>query len=138
MAARDALIEKLCALPPIATALDAIIEHFGTEAVAEVTGRTRRLVLGRDGQQRLERRSPSANVAEAQSFMEGTKRILVFSDAGGTGDPTMPTSAVVISNAGSISCSSRAGAPTTPSRVLVGPTAPIRPRPRCSARSPQM
>ena len=85
VAARDALIEKLCALPPIATALDAIIEHFGTDAVAEVTGRTRRLVLGRDGQQRLERRSPSANVAEAQSFMEGTKRILVFSDAGGTG-----------------------------------------------------
>lgn len=85
IAARDALIEQLCALPPIATALDAIIEHFGTEAVAEVTGRTRRLVQGRDGEQRLERRSPSANVAEAQSFMEGTKRILVFSDAGGTG-----------------------------------------------------
>ncbi|OYW33992.1 MAG: hypothetical protein B7Z51_00245, partial [Methyloversatilis sp. 12-65-5] len=85
IAARDALIEQLCALPPIATALDAIIEHFGTDAVAEVTGRTRRLVQGRDGQQRLERRSPSANVAEAQSFMEGTKRILVFSDAGGTG-----------------------------------------------------
>ncbi len=85
VAARDALIEQLCALPPIATALDAIIEHFGTEAVAEVTGRTRRLVLGRDGQQRLERRSASANVAEAQCFMDGTKRILVFSDAGGTG-----------------------------------------------------
>lgn len=85
VAARDALIEQLCALPPIATALDAIIEHFGTAAVAEVTGRTRRLVLGRDGQQRIERRSPSANLAEAQSFMEGSKRILVFSDAGGTG-----------------------------------------------------
>ncbi|USA61119.1 strawberry notch C-terminal domain-containing protein [Qipengyuania citrea] len=85
IAARDALIEQLCALPPIATALDAIIEHFGTDAVAEVTGRTRRLVLGRDGEQRLERRGPNANVAEAQSFMEGTKRILVFSDAGGTG-----------------------------------------------------
>ena len=85
IAARDALIEQLCALPPIATALDAIIEHFGTGAVAEVTGRSRRLVIGRDGQQRLERRSGSANVAEAQSFMEGTKRILIFSDAGGTG-----------------------------------------------------
>ena len=85
IAARDALVEQLCALPPIATALDAIIEHFGTEAVAEVTGRTRRLVIGRDHQQRVERRSQSANVAEAQSFMEGTKRILVFSDAGGTG-----------------------------------------------------
>ncbi|WP_431470116.1 strawberry notch-like NTP hydrolase domain-containing protein [Sphingosinithalassobacter sp. LHW66-3] len=85
VAARDALIEQLCALPPIATALDAIIEHFGTSIVAEVTGRTRRLVLGRDGQQRLERRGGSANVAEAQAFMDGAKRILVFSDAGGTG-----------------------------------------------------
>ena len=85
VAARDGLIEQLCALPPIATALDAILARFGTEAVAEVTGRTRRLVTGRDGGQRLERRSPSANVAEAQSFMEGTKRVLVFSDAGGTG-----------------------------------------------------
>jgi predicted RNA methylase len=85
IAARDALIEQLCALPPIATALDAIIEHFGTDAVAEVTGRTRRLVPGCNGQQRLERRSGSANVAEAQAFMDGAKRILVFSDAGGTG-----------------------------------------------------
>lgn len=85
IAARDALIEQLCALPPIATALDAIIEHFGMEAVAEVTGRTRRLVLGQNGQQRLERRGGSANIAEAQAFMDGAKRILVFSDAGGTG-----------------------------------------------------
>src|SRR3546814_4163765 len=82
IAARDALIEQLCALPPIATALDAIIEHFGTDAVAEVTGRTPRLVLGRAGQQRLERRSPSDNVAEAQSFMEGTKRILALPGTG--------------------------------------------------------
>src|SRR3546814_10941319 len=56
VAARDALTEQLCALPPIATALDAIIEHFGTEAVAGVTGRTRRLVSGGAGQKRLERR----------------------------------------------------------------------------------
>ncbi len=85
IAVRDTLIEQLCALPQIATALDSIIEHFGTDGVAEVTGRTRRLVLGRDGQQRLERRSGSANVAEAQAFMDGAKRILVYSDAGGTG-----------------------------------------------------
>ena len=83
--ARDAMIEKLCALPPIATALDAIIERFGVDHVAEVTGRTRRLVNGSDGQQRLERRTPRANLVEAQSFMDGEKRILIFSDAGGTG-----------------------------------------------------
>jgi hypothetical protein len=39
------MIEQLCALPPIATALDAIIERFGVDQVAEVTGRTRRLII---------------------------------------------------------------------------------------------
>ena len=79
------MIEQLCALPPIATALDAIIERFGADQVAEVTGRTRRLIVDRDGRQKLQSRSPRANVAETQAFMDGTKRILVFSDAGGTG-----------------------------------------------------
>ena len=85
LAARDRMIEQLCALPPIATALDAIIERFGVDQVAEVTGRTRRLIIGGDGRQKLQSRSPRANVAETQAFMDGTKRILVFSDAGGTG-----------------------------------------------------
>jgi hypothetical protein len=85
LAARDRMIEQLCALPPIATALDAIIERFGVDQVAEVTGRTRRLIAGRDGRQKLQSRSPRANVAETQAFMDGAKRILIFSDAGGTG-----------------------------------------------------
>ena len=85
LAARDRMIEQLCALPPIATALDAIIERFGVDAVAEVTGRSRRLIIGRDGRQKLQSRSPRANIAETQAFMDGSKRILVFSDAGGTG-----------------------------------------------------
>ena len=41
LAARDALIEQLCGLPPIPAALDALIAHFGSDAVAEVTGRTK-------------------------------------------------------------------------------------------------
>lgn len=85
LAARDRMIEQLCALPPIATALDALIERFGVDQVAEVTGRTRRLIVGRDGYQKLQSRSPRANVAETRDFMDGTKRVLVFSDAGGTG-----------------------------------------------------
>jgi hypothetical protein len=85
LAARDRMVEQLCALPPIATALDAIIESFGTDRVAEVTGRTRRLVVGSDGRQKLQSRTPRANLAETQAFMNGDKRILVFSDAGGTG-----------------------------------------------------
>jgi hypothetical protein len=53
--------------------------------VAEVTGRTRRLVTDRDGNQKLQAVRPRANLAETQAFMDGAKRILVFSDAGGTG-----------------------------------------------------
>ena len=83
--ARDALIEQLCALPPIGTALDTVIERFGTERVAEVTGRTRRLVVTADGRQKLENRNARSNLVETDAFMRGDKRILVFSDAGGTG-----------------------------------------------------
>ena len=38
VAARDALIEKLAALPPVQAALDQILHRFGGEAVAEVNG----------------------------------------------------------------------------------------------------
>jgi len=84
-AARGDLIEHICAMPPIPTALDALLEHYGVTAVAEVTGRSKRLVRDGSGQQRLESRSPRTNLAETTAFMSGTKRILVFSDAGGTG-----------------------------------------------------
>ena len=82
---RQELIEHLCALPPIKPALDGIIEHYGTECVAEVTGRTKRLVTQSDGSQKLETRSPRTNQSETDHFMDGRKKILVFSDAGGTG-----------------------------------------------------
>ena len=83
--AKANLIEQLCSLPTIASALDAVINHYGTEAVAEVTGRTKRLVSLPNGQQRLEARSARTNQAEASSFMNDEKKILIFSDAGGTG-----------------------------------------------------
>ncbi|MGO9473280.1 MAG: strawberry notch-like NTP hydrolase domain-containing protein, partial [Rhodomicrobium sp.] len=86
---RDRLIEKLASLPPVQTALDQILHYFGAEHVAEVTGRNRRIVkrIAADGSARLaaETRPGSANLAETQSFMDDKKRILVFSDAGGTG-----------------------------------------------------
>ena len=84
-AARADLIEHICAMPPIPTALDALLEHYGVTAVAEVTGRSKRLVRDGSGQQRLESRSSRTNLAETTAFMTGAKRILVFSDAGGTG-----------------------------------------------------
>lgn len=86
---RDEMIEKLASLPPVGSALDQVIQHFGTDTVAEVTGRSRRIVkkTGRDGIDRLavENRPGSANLAETQSFMDNDKRVLIFSDAGGTG-----------------------------------------------------
>jgi hypothetical protein len=86
---RDRLIEHLAALDPVPGALDQIVQHFGSDRVAEVTGRSRRIVgkAGSDGDKRLavERRGGSANLGETQAFQDDEKRILVFSDAGGTG-----------------------------------------------------
>ena len=88
VAARDALIEKLAALPPVQAALDQILHRFGAEAVAEVTGRSRRVLRIADASGErlaLRNRPASANLAETAAFMAGDKRILVFSMAGGTG-----------------------------------------------------
>ena len=86
---RDRMIERLAALPPVQGALDQIVQRFGTEHVAEVTGRSRRIVrkIGSDGEMRLavESRAGSANLAETSAFQDDDKRILIFSDAGGTG-----------------------------------------------------
>ena len=88
IARRDALIEKLASLPPVPSALDQIVQHFGHDAVAEVTGRSRRVLKITDARGErlaLRGRPASANLAETASFMDGGKRILVFSMAGGTG-----------------------------------------------------
>ncbi|WP_026155648.1 strawberry notch family protein [Paracoccus sp. N5] len=85
---RDALIEKLASLPPVPGALDQIVQRFGTDLVAEVTGRSRRIVRKGDGASArlvVESRAGSANLSETAAFMDDQKRILIFSDAGGTG-----------------------------------------------------
>ncbi|NKK70051.1 methylase [Rhizobium leguminosarum bv. viciae] len=86
---RDRLIEQLAAMTPVPGALDQIVQRFGTDIVAEVTGRSRRVVrrVSPGGIDRLavENRTGSANLAETAAFMDDDKRILVFSDAGGTG-----------------------------------------------------
>ena len=84
VARRDRLIEKLASLPPVPGALDQIIQRFGTDMVAEVTGRSRRIIRKGD-RLMVENRAGSANLAETSAFMDDVKRILVFSDAGGTG-----------------------------------------------------
>lgn len=85
---RDRLIEQLASMEPVQGALDQIVQRFGTDMVAEVTGRSRRIVRKADAngdRLAVENRPAHANLAEAQAFMEDRKQILVFSDAGGTG-----------------------------------------------------
>ena len=82
---RDSLLLDIQCLEPVATALDQLIWHFGEEKIAEVTGRSKRPVLGTDGRLSIAKRSGSASSAETMDFMSGQKPCLVFSDAGGTG-----------------------------------------------------
>ncbi|MBA4357380.1 MAG: hypothetical protein C0405_06605, partial [Desulfovibrio sp.] len=77
---RDGLLEKLGALKVPGNPLDMIVEEIGPDMVAEVTGRSRRVILGKE-----ERRGSAAGAKEAQDFMDGRRRVLVFSQAGGTG-----------------------------------------------------
>ncbi|CCD98873.1 strawberry notch family protein [Bradyrhizobium sp. STM 3809] len=84
VARRGEMIEHLASLAPVPGALDQIVQRFGTDVVAEITGRSRRIVRIRD-RLAVETRPASANLAEAAAFMDDQKRILIFSDAGGTG-----------------------------------------------------
>ncbi len=84
VARRDCLIEKLASLAPVPSALDQIVQRFGTDRVAEVTGRSRRIIRKHD-RLMVESRAGSANLVETAAFMDDLKRILIFSDAGGTG-----------------------------------------------------
>ncbi|HQU70405.1 MAG TPA: strawberry notch family protein [Albidovulum sp.] len=84
VARRDELIAHLASLPAVPGALDQVVQHFGTDLVAEVTGRSRRVI--RKGERLIvQSRSGAANLTETQAFMDDAKRILIFSDAGGTG-----------------------------------------------------
>ncbi len=90
VAMRDAIVEKLASIRVPQGPLDMLLDHFGAENVAEVTGRKRRFVMRHDeASNRMKRmedvRAGNANLAESEAFQSGKKRILVFSEAGGTG-----------------------------------------------------
>ena len=86
---RDALIEEVNRMSIPDGPLEMLFDAFGTDAVAENTGRSRRVVPKKmpDGSiSRVEeRRTLNHRTADVQAFQDGKKRILVFSDAGGTG-----------------------------------------------------
>ncbi|MEH2120571.1 strawberry notch-like NTP hydrolase domain-containing protein [Nostoc sp.] len=85
VALRDALVDKLASLDPIPGALEQLLWHFGHKQVAEVTGRSKRVLKDEAGRLFVDSRGSGANIAETDAFMQGDKQILIFSDAGGTG-----------------------------------------------------
>ncbi|WP_152592764.1 strawberry notch family protein [Nostoc sphaeroides] len=85
VALRDALVDKLACLDPIPGALEQLLWHFGHKQVAEVTGRSKRVLKDDSGRLFVDSRGSGANIAETAAFMQGDKQILIFSDAGGTG-----------------------------------------------------
>merc|ERR1740115_294782 len=72
--------------------IDAIIDAFGADKVAEITGRSQRMLRRGDGRFEVATRVAdgaksfkNVNNAERRSFMEGTKRICIMSSAGSAG-----------------------------------------------------
>lgn len=81
---KERLLDKLGSIKVPSSALDMIINHFGTDLVAENTGRKRRLVFNKQGKAIQEDISRKKE-ADVDAFQNGKKRIIVFSKAGGTG-----------------------------------------------------
>lgn len=90
LAMKDDLFSRVQNLKVPEGPIEQILNAFGSENVAEITGRGRRIVekvneeTGRK-ERVIEMRSDLAKSVDADSFMDGLKRILIFSDAGGTG-----------------------------------------------------
>lgn len=84
LAMRDALLRDLADLRLPGNPLDMILDQFGYEKVAEITGRSER-VVEEDGKKVKQRRTLRNREAEAEQFQAGKRDILVFSAAGGTG-----------------------------------------------------
>lgn len=89
VAMRDDLISQIQALSIPDNPLDMLYRAFGVDNVAEITGRSSRVVPLPDEHGDLhlvdQKRGKAANSADVEAFQNGDKRILVFSDAGGTG-----------------------------------------------------
>ena len=132
---RARLIEQLCAMPPIKPALDGLIEHYGPDRIAEVTGPPSGLCRNR-----MVRKDSKA----ARSALTNPRPSSLWMAASASSSSAMRAALGVLtmlalmlrtSSAGFISCSSQAGAPTAPSKGSDARTAPIRLRRRSSARS---
>jgi hypothetical protein len=86
---RDALVAEVNQMSIPDGPLEMLFDAFGPEMVAENTGRSRRVVPKKKADGSIARveesRTLNHRTADVQAFQDGKKRILVFSDAGGTG-----------------------------------------------------
>ena len=85
---KQALLDGLSALHLPENPLDQIVNHFGEDEVAELTGRTRRIIRDKaTGEVKYKRRAPDgvamhrANVYQMAEFQAGRKRVAIISDA---------------------------------------------------------
>jgi hypothetical protein len=89
---RDRLLDELSALRLPDNPLDQLVNHFGIDRVAELTGRKKRLLRdGKTGRTEYVKRAPEGvamkdvNVWEMEQFQSGKKRLAIISDAASTG-----------------------------------------------------
>jgi len=88
---KQLLIDGLSALELPENPLDQLVNHFGERNVAELTGRTRRLIRDSQGRVQYKKRAPEGvamhrtNVHEMEQFQSGKKRIAIISDAAAMG-----------------------------------------------------
>ena len=128
---RDRMIERLAALPPVPGALDQIVQRFGTDQVAEVTGRSRRIV--RKGDRLASRTAPAPPISPKPRPSWTTRSASSSSPTPAAPDaPITPISARGTGACASTICSRPAGRPTPPSRASAARTAPTRRSRRCS------
>lgn len=92
LAMREALRDSLSTIALPGNPIDLLIEHFGEDQVAELTGRKQRIgVNAVTGKKELKKRKvqgvaqSKTNLAEVDAFQDGSKRIALISDAASTG-----------------------------------------------------
>ncbi len=88
---KQEVIDGLSALELPENPLDQVVNHFGERNVAELTGRTRRLIRDSRGHVEYKKRNPEGvamhrtNVHEMEQFQLGKKRVAIISDAAAMG-----------------------------------------------------
>jgi hypothetical protein len=89
---KQTLLDKLSAVHLPENPLDQLVNHFGEANVAELTGRTRRLIRDpRTGKVEYKKRAPEGvpmhrvNVHAMEQFQAGRCRVAIISDAGSIG-----------------------------------------------------